>query len=292
VELALSGQSVTFEVELPDREISYRWVSASFIPNFEGESEVKGFFAMISDISDRKVVEQMKSEFVSVASHEMRTPLTSIHGVLRLLSASRLGNLSQSGQEMVAIALKNTDRLVRLINDVLDLERLESGKVIMEKQLCNPIELIEQATATIQEMAHQNQITLQIEETDNNASSFLQLWADSDHIIQTLTNLLSNAIKFSPPQTTVWLKVENWEDEILFQVKDQGRGIPADKLETIFERFQQVDGSNSRKMGGTGLGLAICRKIVQQHEGRIWAESIVGKGSTFYFTLPANQENK
>ncbi len=292
VELALSGQSVTFEVELPDREISYRWVSASFIPNFEGESEVRGFFAMISDISDRKVVEQMKSEFVSVASHEMRTPLTSIHGVLRLLSAGRLGNLSPSGQEMVAIALKNTDRLVRLINDVLDLERLESGKVIMDKQLCNPIELIEQATATMEEMARQNEITLCIESTESNALSSIQLWADSDHIIQTLTNLLSNAIKFSPPQTTVWLKVESREGEILFQVKDQGRGIPADKLETIFERFQQVDGSNSRKMGGTGLGLAICRKIVQQHEGRIWAESVLGKGSTFYFTLPVNQENK
>ncbi|MBE9166880.1 PAS domain S-box protein [Pleurocapsales cyanobacterium LEGE 06147] len=292
VELALSGQSVTFEVELPDKQKSYRWVSASFIPNLEGESEVKGFFAMISDISDRKVVEQMKSEFVSVASHEMRTPLTSIHGVLRLLSADRLGNLSQSGREMVAIALKNTDRLVRLINDVLDLERLESGKVMMEKQLCKPIELIEQATATIERMAHQNEITLCIEEKESKALSSLQLWADCDHIIQTLTNLLSNAIKFSPPQSKVWLKVESLKDEILFQIKDQGRGIPADKLETIFERFQQVDGSNSRKMGGTGLGLAICRKIVQQHEGRIWAESTVGEGTTFYFTLPAIKKKK
>jgi PAS domain S-box-containing protein len=291
VELALSGQAVTFEIELPNKQISYRWVSGSFIPNFEGEKEVNGFFAMISDISDRKVVEQMKSEFVSVASHEMRTPLTSIHGVLRLISAGRLGNLSPSGQEMVAIALKNTDRLVRLINDVLDLERLESGKVMMDKQLCNPIDLIEQATATIKEMAQQNKITLCIEKTESQTSASLRLWADGDHIIQTLTNLLSNAIKFSPPHSKIWLKVENLDNEILFQVKDQGRGIPADKLETIFERFQQVDGSNSRKMGGTGLGLAICRKIVQQHEGRIWVESVVGKGSTFYFTLPATQIN-
>jgi signal transduction histidine kinase len=128
-----------------------------------------------------------------------------------------------------------------------------------------------------------------------------QLWVDPDRIVQTLTNLLSNAIKFSPPGATVWLtaEVEPGDGAIAyacpstptakFQVKDRGQGIPDDKLETIFDRFQQVDASNSRQRGGTGLGLAICRSIVQQHGGQIWAESTLGKGSTFYFTLPLAQ---
>jgi signal transduction histidine kinase len=114
----------------------------------------------------------------------------------------------------------------------------------------------------------------------------VRLWADPDRLIQTLTNLLSNAIKFSPPGSRVWLTVEQQEDYVLFQVKDQGRGIPVDKLQSIFERFQQVDSSDARKKGGTGLGLTICRSIVQQHGGRIWAESTPGTGSTFFFTLP------
>ncbi len=143
----------------------------------------------------------------------------------------------------------------------------------------------------------------------------ITLHADSDRIIQTLTNLLSNAIKFSPPQSTIWLKAEvlqshhgQWLREdgvplavpetdferplLLFQVADQGRGIPADKIEMIFGRFQQVDASDSREKGGTGLGLAICRSIVQQHDGQIWAESTLGQGSIFYFTLPLSPANQ
>jgi light-regulated signal transduction histidine kinase (bacteriophytochrome) len=118
----------------------------------------------------------------------------------------------------------------------------------------------------------------------------VRLWADPDRIIQTLTNLLSNAIKFSPAGTTVWLTAEPQGEQLLVQVSDQGRGIPADKLESIFERFQQVDTSDAREKGGTGLGLAICRSIVQQHGGQIWAESRPGEGSTFFFTLPLGQE--
>ncbi|NER31148.1 MAG: ATP-binding protein, partial [Symploca sp. SIO1C4] len=116
------------------------------------------------------------------------------------------------------------------------------------------------------------------------------IWADPDKVVQILTNLLSNGIKFSPPQSKVWLAVEAKGKEVLFTVKDQGRGIPAEKLESVFERFQQVDVSDSRSKGGTGLGLAICRKIVQEHGGCIWVESELAQGSTFYFTLPRSNE--
>ena len=119
-----------------------------------------------------------------------------------------------------------------------------------------------------------------------------KIWADPDRIVQLLVNLLSNAIKFSAPESTVTVRVEDLGDRVLFEVKDRGRGIPADKLETIFGRFQQVDASDSRQKGGTGLGLAICRSIVQQHGGRIWAESVVSEGSSFYFTVPAPLEGE
>jgi signal transduction histidine kinase len=117
----------------------------------------------------------------------------------------------------------------------------------------------------------------------------MQIWADPDRIVQILTNLLSNAIKFSPSGNTVWLMAQRQSEHILFTVKDQGRGIPADKLDSVFERFQQVDSSDSRHHEGTGLGLAICRSIVEQHDGKIWVESVLGEGSTFYFTIPVQQ---
>ncbi len=291
IQAVFSRQSVSFEVELPYQNNSSRWVSASFIPDCEPLGEVKGFFALFSDISEHKAIERVKSEFVSVVSHELRTPLTSIHGVLQLLDAGRLDKLSETTQEMVAIALRNTDRLVRLINDVLDLERMESGRESMAQRSCDGIELIQQAVDTMQTMAQQHGVSLYVSigkekvETPLNHPPIM-LWADSDHILQTLTNLISNAIKFSPQESQVWVSLEEQESQLLFAVKDQGRGIPAEKLETVFERFQQVDASDSRQKGGTGLGLAICRHIVEKHHGKIWVESTLNEGSTFYFTLP------
>jgi signal transduction histidine kinase len=181
---------------------------------------------------------------------------------------------------MIEQALTNSDRLVRLVNDILDLERLSSGKAQFIMQVCSAEELLQQAAAGVQSIADQSSVTLVIVPT------IAQVWADPDSIIQTLTNLLGNAIKFSPPNSVVTLSAQPEAESVLFSVIDQGRGIPADKLETIFGRFQQVDVSDSRQKGGTGLGLAICQSIVQQHSGNIWVESTFGEGSTFYFTLP------
>lgn len=232
------------------------------------------------DISEQKLIESMKDEFVSVVSHELRTPLTSIHGSITLLSSGKLGDFSEQAQVLLNIALRNTDRLNRLINDVLDLERIASGKVVMAKQRCCVSELLTQATQEMQSMAMAEQITLIMNPLNQ------EIYADPDHIMQALTNLLSNAIKFSSPQDTVWLTAAMQENNVLFEVKDQGRGIPHDKLEQIFERFQQVDASDARQKGGTGLGLPICRQIIERHGGKIWAESVEGQGSSLYFTLP------
>jgi signal transduction histidine kinase len=195
-----------------------------------------------------------------------------------------IGSLSEKGRRMLEIAVNNTDRLVRLINDILDIERMQSGKVIMRRQLCNAAGLLTQAVEEMQSMADKAGITLTV------APQPLPLWADPDRIMQTLTNLLSNAIKFSTTGSTVWVSMAQQGEEAVFTVRDQGRGIPANKLETVFERFQQVDSSDSRRKGGTGLGLAICRNIVRQHGGQIWAESRLGEGSTFSFTLPLPKE--
>lgn len=239
---------------------------------------------ILRDISDRKIVERMKDEFISVVSHELRTPLTSIHGSLGMLASGLLDAEPETGKRLLEIAVDSTERLVRLINDVLDVERIESGKITMAKQICNAADLMNNAANVMQAMAEKFDITLSVRTIP------AQLYADPDRIIQTLTNLLSNAIKFSPRGAIVGLAVEHQGNQIVFQVKDQGRGVPSDKLETIFERFQQVDASDSRNHEGTGLGLAICRSIVQQHGGRIWVKSKLGEGSTFYFTLPIGEE--
>lgn len=257
------------------------------------EGYIIGTLSIGEDITERQVIERMKDEFISVVSHELRTPLTSIHGALNLLSSGLVQTQSDKGRRVIEIAAASAERLVRLVNDILELERLESGKISLSKQICNTVQLMGQAIDMIQVMANRAGITLCV------TPQSIEFNADPDRIIQVLTNLLGNAIKFSSRGSTVWLTVEqgNWEKDqflisnsqfstILFKIQDQGRGIPEDKIESIFERFHQVDTSDSRQKGGTGLGLAICRSIVQQHGGRIWVESTLEKGSSFYFTLP------
>jgi two-component system, OmpR family, sensor histidine kinase VicK len=287
VEAALAGQVVTYENEVVVYDGSPKSVNITYIPHLDENQKVKGFFALTSDISDRKAIERMKDEFIAVVSHELRTPLTSMHSALKILTTGRLGTLSADGQQMLEIADENTERLVRLVNNVLDLQRIEFGEVTMNKQAYNAADLMIQAMEAMQPMAQQQGVTVSTQPQD------ILIWADADYILQALTNLLSNAIKFSSSNGVVTLSVEyrqlldsGGEQEVLFQVCDRGQGIPADRLESIFERFHQVDSSDSRKKGGTGLGLAICRKIIEQHEGKIWAESTFGAGSIFSFTLP------
>ncbi|MBD2177759.1 GAF domain-containing protein [Pseudanabaena sp. FACHB-1998] len=233
------------------------------------------------EICDRQAIERLKDEFIAVVSHELRTPLTSIHSALKILTTGKLGTLSKDGQRILEIADDNTERLVRLVNNVLDLQRIESGEVQMDKQIWNVSTLMMQAIEVMQPMAQDHGVILVAEPVD------IHILVDSDYIVQTLTNLISNAIKFSSVNSKVWITVEKrLNSEVLFSVCDEGQGIPLDKLEIIFERFQQVDSSDSRRKGGTGLGLTICRQIIEQHEGKIWAESTLGKGSTFSFTLP------
>jgi PAS domain S-box-containing protein len=270
-------QTINFDYSLSfdDSEV---WLAASISPLLN-----ESVIWVARDITERRAIETMKNEFISIVSHELRTPLTAIRGSLGLLATGALNNNPQRMQRLIEIASIDTERLVRLVNDILDLERLESGKVILVKEFCDIEILIKQSVEAIRLLAEKDNITLSI------LPISAQIWAAPDSIIQVLANLLSNAIKFSPANSAISVFVEVQDEWILFKIKDQGRGIPSDKLELVFRRFQQVDASDSRSKGGTGLGLAICQSIVEQHGGNIWVESVLGSGSVFYFTLPISE---
>ncbi len=246
------------------------------------EDRLTGMVISFRDISQRHALERMKDEFISTVSHELRTPLTSIRGALGLLSAGVIGSMNEKASNLLRIAVTNTDRLVRLINDILDLERMESGRAPLHFRSCDLAELVRQAIETMAPMSDAANVKL--------VSTIppLMLDADSDRILQVLTNLLSNGIKFSPAGSIIQISAETTESSgmMTLRVTDAGRGIPADKLESVFDRFQQVDVADARQKGGTGLGLAICRSIVQQHGGNIWAERNPGKGVTLALQLP------
>ena len=276
----------TGEVYYVTNEIFYRQDKSAFPVEYistpiREQEKIMGAVVIFKDITERQIIDRMKDEFISVVSHELRTPLTSIRSSITLLSSGRIDSQSSKSQRLLEIALDNSNRLVRLINDILDLERIKSGKVTMVRDSHNAANIMTDAVETIQSIADRAQVEIVVKPLS------VQIWIDCDRIIQTLTNLLSNAIKFSPPNTTVSIEAHLQDNEtIVFQVKDYGRGIPPEHIETVFDRFQQVDASDSRDRGGTGLGLAICRSIVQQHGGQIGVESTLGRGSIFYFTLP------
>ncbi|MCU1222867.1 MAG: multi-sensor signal transduction histidine kinase [Edaphobacter sp.] len=264
------------------------YVARPQIESHIAESGVKAVGAVVAftDTTERRALDRMKDEFISTVSHELLTPLTSLRGALGLLSGSALSNRPEKTSQMLSIAISNTDRLVGLVNDILDLERINGGKTALHATMCSVEDLLRRAAALQQ--ARTPRPNTRIFFAASNAS----VWADPDRILQTLNNLISNAIKFSSPGSEIHLTARNLdENEVLIEVRDQGRGIPLDKLEHIFDRFHQIDASDSRAKGGTGLGLAICRSIITQHGGRIWATSTPGQGTIFHFTLRTKPTN-
>ncbi|MGA7341358.1 MAG: PAS domain S-box protein [Terracidiphilus sp.] len=244
------------------------------------QGRFSGSVLSFRDISQRYALDRLKDEFISTVSHELRTPLTSIRGALGLLASGILSDVNEKAANLLRIALTNSDRLVRLINDILDLERIQSGR---EPPAFRPVQLAEivrQAIDGMQPVADAAGVQLVHDTTQ------AEIAADPDRLLQVLTNLLSNGVKFSPPNSAVSVMLRPGITGVTLSVIDHGRGIPADKLEAVFGRFQQVDASDSRQKGGSGLGLAICRTIVLQHSGQIWAERNPVRGSTFRVFLP------
>jgi two-component system sensor histidine kinase VicK len=250
------------------------------------DGQISGMVIAFQDITDRRRLERMKDEFVSTVSHELRTPLTSLRASLGLIASGSLDKRPEKQRQMIDMAIGNCDRLVRLVNDILDFDSGVKGRLPLHRQPVDAAILLRRAADAAHMTATQLRISFRFE------AQPAMVMADEDRIVQVLKELVTNALKFSPSDTTVRLSAKPFGiSEICFSVDDQGRGIAPEKLERIFERFQQGDASDSRALGGTGLGLALCRSIVEQHGGRIWAESTPGQGSRVQFTLPAVPAN-
>lgn len=250
-------------------------------PVRESGGALLGHIVLYRDVTREVEADRMKSEFVSVVSHELRTPMTSVKASLSLLLAGAAGSLDPPARELLEIAVRNADRLIRLVNDLLDLSRIEAGRMALEPE---PVALADAIRSSIEAVA--------AFATDQGVSvealppeQALHILGVRDRVEQVLVNLLSNAIKFSPRGARVRISWRRDGDGAVTEVADQGPGIPRDQLEPIFEPFRQLDSSTTREHGGAGLGLAISQGIVRALGGTIWAESELHKGSRFFVRL-------
>ncbi|HEY6916173.1 MAG TPA: response regulator [Allosphingosinicella sp.] len=241
------------------------------------------FVAIIRDITERKQVEQMKSEFVSIVSHELRTPLTSIAGSLGLLSGGAAGTIPDKAARLIQIAHSNSERLVRLINDILDIEKIESGKMEFDLRPVLLLPLLRQAVQANSGFAESYGVFLHLEPGDEQA----RVMADADRLMQVVTNLLSNAVKFSPRGETVSISMAPLDRRHRITINDNGGGIPREFRNRIFGKFAQADSSDTRQKGGTGLGLSIVKEIVTRLRGSVSFDTVEGVGTAFHVDLPS-----
>jgi PAS domain S-box-containing protein len=229
-----------------------------------------------------KKLDGLKSNFLNITSHELRTPVTSIKGYIQMLLKQILGDITEEQRRVLEVALRNTNRLNGLIQDILDISRLESGTMKFFPEKTGIGEMVTESVETMRPAADLKNIRINVD-VDGRIP---ELVVDQERIKQVLINLISNAIKFSPDGSVINIKARREKDDILFEVQDFGRGIPKNKQKRIFETFYQVDSGMDRKFDGVGLGLSVSRGIILAHAGEIWVRSTLNKGSTFVFTLP------
>jgi PAS domain S-box-containing protein len=277
--LRLGGGAIDFENRFLTRDGTYRWLCWRAVTSPE-----RGLiYAVARDVEEQKRIERMKNDFVSVVSHELRTPLTSIRGALGLLAGGVAGELPEKARPLIDIAAKNSERLGRLINDILDIEKIESGKINFRLGPLELAPLLEHAVESNRTYAAGYEVELRLAPGLPDA----RVWADSDRLEQVMTNLLSNACKFSPRGGVVEIAAERLgEGRIRVAVTDHGRGVSPEFRSQIFGKFAQADTSSTRQKGGTGLGLSISKAIVERHGGRIGFDSEPGVATTFFFELP------
>ena len=231
---------------------------------------------------EAEAANKAKSDFVSIVSHELRTPLTAIRGALGLVHGGVLGDLPKEANEMIGVAENNTDRLISLVNDILDIAKLQAGKLDLVLEVVEMDKLLQEAVRVNESYAIQHGVTFCLVPEPE------PLLVEADHfrILQIMANLLSNAAKFSEKGTEVEITLEQSDGSAVVYVKDHGRGIPFEHQAALFDQFTQVDNTDARERGGTGLGLSICKTLVEMHNGEIGVESEPGKGSNFHFSLP------
>ncbi len=250
-------------------------------------NERRMFIGLVRDITERKKIEKMKNEFISTVSHELRTPLTSIQGALELILSGTMGELSDDCKPLLEIANNNSSRLVRLINDILDIEKIESGKMEFALKPLDIVDVVKHSVDVKNAYANEYGVTLTMfEQLDH-----CYVLADSDRLIQVLTNLISNAVKFSPKGISIEISVATQGDNnVRVGVTDYGSGIPDDFKKNIFSKFSQADASSTKQQGGTGLGLSISKAIIEKMGGQINYSSVLNRKTCFYFDLPIYQQ--
>jgi PAS domain S-box-containing protein len=273
---------IRHEVRYLTKDGRSRWIEMHARAVSDATGTLVGVTGVLHDVTERRELERRKSEFVSTVSHELRTPLTSIRGSLGLLEGGAVGMIGEKPRELVRIARSNADRLIRLITDVLDLEKMEARRLEFVMSHVSAAELVRLAVEGLHGLAVHYDVSVVVREVCHQA-----VWGDRDRLLQVLTNYLSNALKFSPPGATVSVSATDGAPGVVrFAVEDHGPGIPEEKLGLLFQKFQQLDGTDSRRRGGTGLGLAITKAIVEQHGGRVGVSSEPGVRTIFWCEIP------
>lgn len=243
-------------------------------------------FCVAHDITEKKRIENLKKDFVNMVSHDLRTPLTSVQAFLEMVSQGIYDNNPEKIRSKAKHSEADIGRLITMINSLLQLEKMEAGHIEIVQANTQVEDVVERAINSVVSLAERTNITLQKKVCD------AVIYADEDQLIQVLVNLLSNAIKFSNANSSVIVEAVELDEAVEFRVIDSGRGIAADFIDKVFDRFKQVELSDSRVKGGTGLGLAVCKMLVEAHDGRIWVTSVEGKGSTFHFLIPKSMPSK
>lgn len=287
--LALNGEKIRdtqYLLRLPDTSFREVLINGQRIINSEGK--ILGAVAVIHDVTELKKTEKLKNEFVSIVSHELRTPLTSIRGALVLLGSGMMGEWSEKGKKLLEIASNNCERLLLLINDILDIEKIEAGKMNFQLKTMPLNLLLEESIEANRIYAGKYDLQLRLLHVEPDISVIV----DPDRLMQVLANMISNASKFSPKGEEVSVNMQKIDEKIRVSVSDRGPGIPEEFHKRIFQKFSQADGSNTRGKGGTGLGLNISRIIIEKMGGTLDFKNREGGGTIFYFDLPIHQEKQ
>ncbi len=266
------------KITLPNKKV----LRVNIRPVFLSSGTFVGSACVLTDITKQEALDEAKNEFVSMVAHELRTPLTVLKGSLGLMLAGAVGNVEGGTREMVSMAQNNCNRLIRLVDDMLDIAKIESGHLRIEMDILSVGERVQRAVDQMTQIACERGVIV----TSDISERLPKIIGDGDRIEQVVVNLLSNALKFSPTGSTVRVSAHRFRGFVRVRVTDQGPGIPVDKLDQVFEKFCQLDLKPAHKENSSGLGLAISRAIVEQHGGRISARSHKVKGTTFSFLLP------
>jgi len=285
-ELLVTGEPLVDRVEKVMREDgTVRWFSATKVPLRNRDGAVTGLVGTTRDVTRRKLEEQRKEQFIATISHELRTPVTSIMSALALVTSGAAGTVPESAIRLLMISSANCQRLVNLINDILDLEKAGSGMMVFDVKSIDVVKVVEQEIASIRSYAEPYGVNIRLDGTYDHALTR----ADPARLAQVLSNLLSNASKYSPRGADVVVGIERRHSTIRITVRDYGPGIPDAYRDRVFDKFIQVNGEEPHKRGGTGLGLSIVKEIVGHLKGDVGYEPAPGGGSIFYVTLPLDE---